>query len=72
MDEIFWGVGSDAVEQSRGKANKVARGDGNLALEADPRIPPNHSIYGHNVTIGQFTSLQGLLLFLVSFFKQMP
>ena len=27
--------------RSRRKANMVAQGDGNSALEADPRIPPN-------------------------------
>ena len=37
MGKTFWGVGSAAVEQSRGKANMET---GNSALEADPRIPP--------------------------------
>ena len=42
MDEIFWGVASDAVEQSRHKADMVSRETGNLAFEANhPRIPPN-------------------------------
>ena len=37
---------SAAAEQSRRKANMVARGDGtgNSALEAEPRIPPNKYI----------------------------
>ena len=42
MGKTFWGVASAAVEQSVRKANMVAqRETGNLALEADPRIPPN-------------------------------
>ena len=28
MGKAFWGVGSAAVEQSRGKANMIAQGDG--------------------------------------------
>ena len=28
MDKTFWGMGRAAVEQSRRKANMVARGDG--------------------------------------------
>ena len=41
MGKTFWGVVSAAVEQCMRNANMVAQGDGNSALEADTRIPPN-------------------------------
>ena len=42
MGKTFWCVMSAAVEQSRCKANVVARGDGKFnPFEADPRVPPS-------------------------------
>ena len=41
MNKTFCGVASAAVEQTWRKANMVAWGARNSALEADPRIPPN-------------------------------
>ena len=42
MGKTFWWVVSAAVEQSRGKANMVAQGDGKFGHWGwHPRIPPN-------------------------------
>ena len=39
MDKTFWGVVSAAVEQSRCKANMVARGDGKFGPWGWPQDP---------------------------------
>ena len=39
VDKTFWGIASAAVEQSRRKANMVARGDGNFGSRGWPQNP---------------------------------
>ena len=45
MDKTFLRVVNAAVEESRPKANMVTWETGNLALKADPSIPPKPNIF---------------------------
>ena len=69
MGKTFWGVASAAVEQSMRKANIIAQG--NSAVEADPRIPPNpkktcfKKCSATRLTLSQFQSLK---IFMYSLF----